>query len=420
MENNILNINLWGTRIGSIYWDRSNPRWAHSILSFDEGYLNSGLNIAPTEFPSKLLEIRGELPVASQEKEFKCLPRFLYDSLPDDWGNSVIRRWAEKNKISFRHISPVDMLSYIGKRGMGALEYEPSSYEPKGPDSISLSSLYELARRIFDERESETAEALDAMSMEDLFRVGTSAGGRRPKAVIAISDKTGEVRSGQASLPQEYRHYIIKFDEKSDFPRTRVEMAYYLMAVDAGIEMMPCRLMEIEGSTNFMTERYDRKNGEKLHTQSLLALTKGSDSYESLFSTARTLMIPYEEVSQLFRRAVFNVLACNVDDHDKNFSFMMGRDGKWHSTPAYDLVYSIDENNSLTGDWHEMRINGKRKDITEDDLLLLAEDNDIKNGEKIISEVKEAIQNFDEYAAKASVGEKWTSRIKERLLPHKG
>jgi len=419
MENNILHIMLWGKRVGSIYWDRSDPRWAHSVLSFDKEYINSGINIAPTEFSNKYMEIRGGIPITSKNKDFECLPRFLYDSLPDDWGNSVIRRWAKKNKIPFRRVSPVDILSYIGKRGMGALEYEPSSYNPKGPDSINLSSLYELAKRIFEERESEMAEALEAMSMEDLFRVGTSAGGRRPKAVIAINDKTGEVRSGQADLPSEYRHYLIKFDEQTDFPRTKVEMAYCLMAHDAGIEMMPSKLFEIESSVNFITERYDRPNGEKLHTQSLLALSGGSDSYETLFSTARSLRIPYDEISMLFRRSVFNVLACNVDDHDKNFSFMMGKDGKWHSTPAYDLVYSIEDSNHLTGDWHNMRINGKKRDINRNDLLNLAEENDIRNPEKIISEVSDVVSNFYEYAQKTNVGDKWTKLINDHIIAAK-
>jgi len=255
--------------------------------------------------------------------------------------------------------------------------------------------------------------------MEDLFKVGTSAAGRRPKAVIAISDKTGEVRSGQTTLSEEYRHYLIKFDEKDDFPRTRVEMAYYLMAIDAGIQMMPSRPLEIDGSFNFLTERYDRVNGEKIHTQTLFAMTGGSKAYEGLFEVARKLSVDDKQKQELFRRMVFNVMTCNVDDHDKNFSFMMDRDGVWKISPAYDLTFCIDNKNTLTGDLHAMSVNGKNRQITNDDLLEFASMNDIAQAQRVLDNVLDVVKEFRSYAAKTGVPKKWVDEIELTIKERK-
>ncbi len=414
MKDNIVEVKLWGKTVGLLSWD---DKRGCSVFQFDKNFSQSGLNIAPLTAPLDSPYVQKAFPMSgNKEKIYAGLPEFIADSLPDHWGNVVFQKWLDANHLSSRQINAVDRLSFIGKRAMGALEFEPAHILEDASVNIELTSLYELANKIFMDRQDVTIDISNSLIMEDLYKVGTSAGGQRPKAIIAIDDNTGIVRSGQADLPANFKHYILKFDTNNpkEFPFTKVEMAYYLMAKDAGINMMPSRLINIEGSQNFLTQRFDRVDGKRLHTQTLAAMSSLADTYEDLFVIGRKIKLSATAQAQQFRRMVFNVLAVNVDDHTKNFSFIMNEQGDWQLSPAYDLIFSADPNSHFFRN-HELSILGKRNNITKKDLLLFAQRQDVKNAANIIDEVSDAVAKFKEYAESVDISEYWINKIESVL-----
>lgn len=414
MKDNIVEVKIWGKTVGLLSWD---DKRGCSIFQFDKDFSQSGLNIAPLTAPLDSPYIQKAFPMSgNKEKLYAGLPEFIADSLPDHWGNVVFQKWLDANHFSSKQINAVDRLSFIGKRAMGALEFEPAHILEDASVNIELTSLYELANKIFMDRQDVAIDLSNNLIMEDLYKVGTSAGGQRPKAIIAIDENTGFVRSGQADLPANFKHYILKFDTSSpkEFPFTKVEMAYYLMAKDAGINMMPSRLINIEGTQNFLTQRFDRVGGKKLHTQTLAAMSSLADTYEDLFVIGRKIKLPAAAQAQQFRRMVFNVMAVNVDDHTKNFSFIMNEQGEWQLSPAYDLIFSADPNSHFFRN-HELSILGKRNNITKKDLLLFAQRQDIKNAANIIDEVSDAVAKFKEYAEAVDISEYWIKKIESVL-----
>lgn len=414
MKNNVVEVRIWNKTVGLLSWD---DKRGCSVFQFDKSFPQSGLNIAPLTAPLDSPYIQNAFPMfGNKEKLYAGLPEFIADSLPDHWGNVVFQKWLEANHLRSKQINAVDRLSFIGKRAMGALEFQPAHILEDASVNIELTSLYELANKIFMDRQDVAIDLSNSLIMEDLYKVGTSAGGQRPKAIIAIDDQTGVIRSGQADLPANFKHYILKFDtsKPKDFPFTKVEMAYYLMAKDAGITMVPSRLIEIEGTQNFLTQRFDRINGKRLHTQTLAAMSSLADTYEDLFVVGRKIKLTAIEQAQQFRRMVFNVLAVNVDDHTKNFSFIMNEKGEWKLSPAYDLIFSADPDSHFFRN-HELSILGKRNNITRKDLLFFAQKQDIRNAANIIDEVTKAIGKFSEYAEQVGISEYWIKKIKKVL-----
>lgn len=412
MQNNIVKVMLWGDEVGQLYWDdRSNC----AIFNYNPVFVKKGLDIAPLKASIKGPAGKGMPVTGNKDSLYKGLPEFLADSLPDRWGNQLFDHWAAQNHISLRSLSAVDRLSFIGKRGMGAFEFIPATSNLDHPTDIQINSLYLLAKQIFEEREQAVVLPEESLTLQNLYEVGTSAGGQHPKAIVAINEETHDIRSGQVELPEGYTYYILKFAEGNDFPFTNVEMTYYEMAIEAGINMMPSRLIEVDGKFHFLTERYDRVGGTKIHTQTLAAMNPGSDSYEDLFEVCRKLNISVTEQTELFRRVVFNVLGANVDDHTKNFSFMMNKDGDWHITPAYDLTFTINLDGMAYENVHSLTLLGKNKDITVADLTQFAKMNSIKNGKSIINQVSTAISHFHCFAQKYGVNEYWADRIEQHL-----
>ena len=412
MQNNIVKVTLQGKEVGRLYWD---SRLRRAIFSFAPSFVAEGKDIAPLTASIRNKALSSSPILGNKEKLFQGLPPFIADSLPDRWGNQVFEQWAVQNKIPMRNLTPVDKLAFIGKRGMGALEFEPATDGFDNPDNIQLGSLYCLAKKIFEQREVATILPDEELSLQSLYEVGTSAGGQHPKAIIAINDKTGDIRSGQILLSEDYTYYILKFAEGDDFPFPNVEMTYYELAKLAHIEMMPSRLLEIEGKYHFLTERYDRKKGQKVYTQTLAAMYPDAASYEDLFSVARMLAIPGKEMEELYRRLVFNVFGANVDDHIKNFSFLLGDEGLWHITPAYDLTFTVNLDGTSYENRHSMTILGKDAELTEEDLLLFAKENNIRDARRIIDEVAQAFTHFYDLAMANHVGDYWASRIEKYL-----
>lgn len=414
MRDNIVQVSIWGKNVGLLSWD---DKRGCSSFQFDRDFINNGLDIAPLVAPLSSAIVQRGFPFSgNKEKPYYGLPEFIADSLPDHWGNVVFQKWLEANNLHTRQINIVDRLSFIGKRAMGAFEFQPAHIKEDASIDIELSSLYELANRIFNDRQNVSIDINNGQIIEDLYKVGTSAGGQRPKAIIAIDETTGIIRSGQADLPQNFKHYILKFDtsKPDDFPFTKIEMAYYLMARDCGIDMMPSKLVEIEGTQNFLTQRFDRVDGIRIHTQTMAAMSSFADTYEDLFVIGRKINLTAEEQTQQYRRMVFNILAGNVDDHTKNFSFLMYPNGEWHISPAYDLIFSIDPDSRLFRN-HELSVRGKRNNITRKDLIDFAKAQDIKNPANIIEQTIEVVKKFNDYAEQVGISEYWISRIQDIL-----
>lgn len=283
---------------------------------------------------------------------------------------------------------------------MGALEFIPAVAGLESSKTVQIDSLYKLAQRIFEEREEISVQDDETLDLQSLYEVGTSAGGQHPKAIIAINETT---------------HYILKFAESDDFPFTQIEMVYYEMAKEAGISMMPSRLLRIDGKCHFLTRRYDRAGGRKIHTQTLAAMNPDADSYEDLFEVCRRLDISANEQSELFRRLVFNVMGGNVDDHVKNFAFLMEADGVWHIAPAYDVTFTTNLDGTAFEKAHSMSVLGKYDGITEENLKSFARQNGIKNAGRIIDEVCAAITRFYAFATEYQVDDYWKDRIENYL-----
>lgn len=424
---------IWDTLAGAIYWDESQKL---SNYEFDRSFLRSGWDIAPILMPlaqgQRLYSFPELRPGRNDPFDtFKGLPGLLADMLPDKYGNQLINAWLAQSGRPTNSLNPVELLCFIGKRGVGALEIKPSFRQdsPKA-SSLELESLVGIANKILNTKEGFLADISqeEESALADILKIGTSAGGARAKAVIAYNHKTGEVKSGQVKAPAGFSHWIIKFDGVSDsqfgasMGYGRVEMAYYLMAIDAGIEMNECRLLEENGRAHFMTKRFDRRDdGEKIHMQSLCGIRHfdfnlvGYYSYEQVFETMRMLRLSYPEAEQLFTRMVFNVLARNCDDHTKNFAFLMGKEGKWKLSPAYDICYAYRPGSHWVSS-QSLQVNGKREGITDGDFLEVARKMNIKNPEQKIEQVRNSVKRWMDFAEQVKVESGLRDGIKKTLL----
>ncbi len=420
-------VRLWGRVIGAVSWLENREV---GVFQYVPEFLGSGIQLAPLTMP--LREFPYEFPTLPRNT-FKGLPGLLVDSLPDKFGNAIIDAWLASEGRTAASFHPVERLCYVGTRGMGALEFEPSALgPPESRASIEVASLVRLVNKILEDRTGLGGAFKgedDRKVIQDILRVGTSAGGARPKAILAWNPKTEEFRSGQVDVEPDFEHWIMKFDGVSNDPGMelaesqgygRIEYAYHLMAVEAGIEMSPCRLHHEGGRSHFMTKRFDRTaRGRKLHMQSLGAIAHydykqpASYSYEQTIHVIKRLGLPREDLEQQVLRAVFNVVGRNHDDHVKNIAFLMNRKGEWRLSPAFDVSYSY----APTGEWtsrHQMSINGKRDDFNRSDLIALARAAGIKKApaKDMIGQVIEVIRRWPDFANNAGVDPKRIEQIK--------
>jgi len=426
----VAEVRIWGSLAGAVRWDEAQQL---AYFQYDPRFLQKNWDISPLKMPISNGARIYSFPELRQGRTessntFKGLPGLLADALPDKYGNRLINAWLVQQGRPDNSMNPVEMLCFIGSRGMGALEFEPAQSKTESRSfPLELDSLVEVAKRILNERQNFVANLnpVDEAGLIDILRIGTSAGGARPKAVIAFNPETKEVRSGQGVVPKGFEHWLIKLDGVSgeQFGESsgwgRVEYAYYLMAKDCGIEISECQLLEENGRAHFMTKRFDREGNAKHHTQTLCGLQHYDFndmfgySYEQVFQTMRLLRLTYPEAEEMFRRMVFNVLATNYDDHTKNFSFLLKQNENWCLAPAYDLCFSFDPNNHWVSQ-QTLSVNGKRLKISKADLLTIANDNSIKKGSKIIDEIKEVVKSWNTYATMAGVSDD----LNERIIRH--
>ncbi|NNF99800.1 MAG: type II toxin-antitoxin system HipA family toxin [Desulfobacteraceae bacterium] len=425
-------VNIWGTLAGVVRWDTAQQL---ASFQFDKNFLNKKWDISPIKMPvsngDRIYSIPDLLPSKdTADDTFKGLPGLLADSLPDKYGNQLIETWLAQNGRPPNSMNPVEKLCFIGSRGMGALEFEPAQLKTgKNTFSVEIKSLVDIAKKILSKRKNLeiSVSADDKQALKEILRIGTSAGGARPKAVIAFNRKTKEVRSGQTRAPKGFEHWLIKLDGVSgvQFGDShgwgRVEYAYYLMAKECDIEMTECELLEENGRAHFMTKRFDRQgNTIRHHIQTLCAIQHFDYnniygySYEQVFQTMRLLRLKYPEAEQMFRRLVFNVLSTNCDDHTKNFSFRLKQGGEWKLAPAYDVCYSYDPQNMWVNQ-QTLSINGKYRNISKEDLMTIAKANNIKKGAKIIEEINIVVKSWKEFAHQAKVRKKLLQSIQNNL-----
>ena len=430
---NLAEVKIWGELVGAVAWD---AQYGLATFEYAPQFKKSNVELSPLKMPlqdSKNIYAFPELRRArnSPYDTFKGLPGLLADVLPDKYGNQLINQWLAQQGREQDSMNPVEMLCFIGSRGMGALEFEPSSIkEYKNTFAIEIESMVDLAQRMLYQRNSFGAnlQIEEEKAVMDILKIGTSAGGARPKAVIAYNEKTGEVKSGQTKAPKGFEHWLIKLDGVSDVQLGdskgygRVEMAYYLMATECGIDMMPSTLLEENGRAHFMTKRFDRNGSDtKHHIQTWCALKHfdfnlvNSFSYEQLFQTMRELKLDYQASEQMFRRMVFNVLARNCDDHTKNFSFMLKQHGQWELAPAYDICHAYRPGSEWVSQ-HALSINNKRKNITRQDLLLVGEAIHCKKAASIITEISEAVNQWKKHAKEVGVNPKLIRAIDDTIL----
>lgn len=429
MNDLMVNVKIWGQPVGVLYWTENGT----AAFQYEKKFIKSGLDLSPIMMPlsggsNKIYEF-----MANRNPCFNGLPGMIADSLPDKFGTQIINEWFASRGLPDEAVTPLDRLCYVGKRGMGALEFEPSQ-DVAGLESSSVLHIEELSRladSIYTDRNHFQEKLFqEEKSILDILKIGTSAGGAKPKAIIAYNESTKEVRSGQIQAPDGFSYWLIKFDGATYSEHNKVtsnpkgigniEYAYYRMALDCGITMSECRLLKEGESNHFMTKRFDRKDsGEKLHMQTLAAMAHLDrdvrHSYEEAVAVMRKLDCTYSEIEEFYRRMVFNVVMRNHDDHTKNHSFLMDENGTWRLAPAYDLCYSY----SPSGTWtsrHQMSLNGKQDNFTKEDLMRVGKMMGVLRPNETIERIVDVASKWSEVARECGVREDHIHLIKENLL----
>ena len=416
--------NMFGLPVGTFRWD---SRYETVMFEYDHSFI--GRNIEPSPLMMPVREGRIYSFAGLDRETFKGLPGMLADSLPDTYGRALFDRWlALTGRTSS---NPIETLCFLGKRCMGALEFEPAidvSYNTHA--KFEIDSLVDVAKEALADKNAFDANLNDdkKQAIAEILRLGTSAGGQRAKAIIAYNKDTGEVRSGQIDAPAGFSYYLIKLDgvsAKAGFKETenygRLEYSFYKLVKACGIDMTDCSLIEENGRAHFLTKRFDREDGKKIHMQTLCGIAHydyrihRAYSYEQAFNVMRALRLPYSEAKEMFRRMVFNVVVRNQDDHTKNISFLMDESGKWQLSPAYDMGYAYNPNGGWTAT-HQMSINGKFDNITRQDLLTFAQQNNIKDASSIIDEICEAASRWPQIARECDVPTAMINTIVPNLL----
>jgi len=425
MATSIADVFYHGTKVGAVFWD-ADRRFA--VFEYTPEFIKSGIELAPLKMPLR----RGPYQFPNLHESYLGLPGLLADCLPDIYGNTLIDAWLRQQGRSPAEFTPVERLCYIGNRGMGALEFQPGLRDKASKsERVEIDKLVELASLALSQKDSLTADFDGEEGLREILRVGTSAGGARAKAVIALNPETLEVRSGQADAPKAFEHWLLKFDgvsESFDGVRDpqgygRIEYAYYLMARKAEIGMPECRLFEEGGRAHFMTRRFDRIDRRaKVHIASLYGIAHmpysapgtHSHSYEDYFEVIDELDLEPRFKLEAFRRMSFNVLGCNRDDHSKNFGFILGLSGKWELAPAFDVTYA---HNPAPGKWtanQQMSVGGKRQAITCKDLIALGRRCNVATLPKLknaIDQVVASLESWPDCAKEAKVGQDQIQKI---------
>ncbi len=419
----LVEVRLYGQLLGTAEWNNEN---GNSTFQYSD-------KMMPKIEPSPIIMPREERIFETNRNHinFHNLPYLLSDSMPDDFGNMMMKEWLKQRNLSIDKINPVDRLTYVGKRGMGALEYIPANHIEKDNSTLNINEIYEVAKSVLKSKYETTFSALDKDSLTEILRIGTSVGGARAKALIAIKSDSNnnikEIRPGDIMQPLGYTYWLLKIDGANEHSlgegegMGKIEFAYYKMARLAGIEISESILHEENDRFHFLTKRFDRTdNGEKIHAQTFGALAgidykiQKASSYEALFKVMNRLQLPYGQIVQQYRRMIFNMMARNHDDHVKNFAFLMNNDGQWQISPAYDLCFSYNPGGTWTN-VHQSSLNGKYDNFTKADLIDFAKRNGIKKSNLILEEVLSAVSQWSKIAAEIDIPKEKIKYINKHL-----
>ena len=415
-KNQIISVVFNGIEIGKMGYDENQRK---SSFQFNPDFLtqNNFVNL----FPYIIRRVENVQVFSEYEGEtFRGLPPMIADSLPDMFGNIVFKEWLEASNKSFSSISPLEQLTYVGSRGMGALEFMPNKQLPFNA-SINLQEITEVVKKVMDVKTAVSEKGLSDTALLTIFKIGTSAGGVRPKILVSENKENGILIPGDLVISDDYNHYLIKLavDENQGYSKEKVEYVYYQLATQIGIEMMPSKLI---ADKHFATLRFDRQHGKKQHILTASGMTgwdfqkPENSSYDNLFKLALDLKLPHKDIQQLFKRMVFNLVFANIDDHLKNFSFIYNDEkDKWNLAPAYDVTYPLDALLNYTRVTRALAVNGKRTNITKDDLLVLAKQFTIKNPMGIVDEVIEATKQFEVLAVQQALPSRVIEKIKSEF-----
>ncbi len=418
-KNTIIAVRLFGLEVGKLGYDIDKKV---SYFQYNPAFLES--NLYTNVFPYIFKRVKQVQVFHKFEGEtFRGLPPMIADSLPDSFGNIIFKAWFESKNKDRKKITPIEQLTYVANRGMGALEYQPVTEIPK-TSTLHLDKIVDVLNKVLDLKSHTSEKSLSDIALLNIFKIGTSAGGARPKILISSHKKTGEIIPGDIVYSDDYHHYLVKLclnkEDKKGYNKEKIEYAYYLMAQEAGINMMPSKLID---NTHFATLRYDRQNGEKQHVLTASGLTgwdfkKPDDaSYENVFKLALGLKVPYKDIQELFRRMVFNVIFANTDDHLKNHSFIYDKEKNgWNLAPAYDLTYPLDIHLHYTSVSRALSINHKRNNIILNDVLTIAEAFAIKNPKGIIKEVQEVTKMWEDISKTLKVPSSVIEGIRKEFI----
>lgn len=412
----IIDIIAFGLEIGKLGYDINQRK---SFFQYNPDFLDSGkyANFFPFIFKrTKQAQVFTEY----QQDTFQGLPPMIADSLPDTFGNIIFQEWLTARGI--QKVTPLEQLAYVADRGMGAIEYKPIKELPN-TSTVNIDEVISILEKVLKLKQGATGKDLNELSLLNVFKIGTSAGGARPKVLISEHKKTKQIIAGDREVSKDYNHYLVKLhiDDSDGYNKEKVEYAYYQMAQEVGIEMMPSKLIE---NKHFATLRYDRQNGEKQHALTVTGLTgwdfksqPENSSYENVFKVAVALKVPHKDLQQLFKRMVFNLIFKNVDDHLKNHSFIYNKeDNSWSLGPAYDLTYALNPLLTFKSTSRALSINAKRTDITLKDILTIAEEFAIKNPKGIIEDVESVIPKWNNIATKLNIPENIIKKIHEDFV----
>jgi serine/threonine-protein kinase HipA len=420
----MIEVKLYGNTLGTVEWKAAK---GSAVFQYSTAAIRAGIEPSPILMPlnERIFE------TTRDHINFHNLPYLLSDSMPDDFGNTMMQAWLRQRQLSYDAINPVERLTYIGRRGMGALEFEPVNYQQTADYKVDINQLVEIAKKVLESKMQTQYAAVNTENLTNILRIGTSVGGARAKALLALKfdekNEINEIRPGDITQPKEFSYWLLKFDGANEKSlgeaqgKGKIEYAYYNMAKLAGIEMTESRLLEENGRFHFLTKRFDRtENGQKIHVQSLGALA-GIDykvqrvsNYETLFRVMKRLALPYSQFEQQYRRMLFNVIARNQDDHVKNFGFLMDDTGKWAITPAFDLTFQYKPGGSWTN-VHQSSINGKFDGFTRADLLSIGQTFGIKKAGQLIDEVLEAVSHWKRIALELAIPEDDINAVADNL-----
>ncbi len=415
--NQIISVNFQGIEIGKIGYDENQRK---STFQYNPQFLET--NLFKKIFPYVIRRTPNVQVFSEFEGEtFRGLPPMIADSLPDFFGNIIFKEWLEATQKDISVITPLEQLTYVGKRGMGALEFSPAK-EIRSNQTINVDEITEVVKKVLDLKTSTEEKGLSDIALLNIFKIGTSAGGARPKILVSENKNTGHLIPGDLETSDEYNHYLIKLsvDEDQGYSKEKIEYIYYQIATSIGIKMMPSKLID---DKHFATLRFDRQDGQKQHILTASGMTgwdfkkPENSSYENLFKLAFDLKLSHKNIQQLFKRMVFNLVFSNIDDHLKNFSFSYDTEkDRWNLSPAYDLTYPLDALKNYLQISRAMSINGKRNDINREDLMKIADLFTIKDVNGIIDEVINSTNQFRILSKEQDIPEKVIDKIESEFL----